>query len=273
MKYDVIIAGGGISGSIAAISAARCGARTLLIEKWGFLSGMLTAAGVGPMMSFHAGDKQVIRGITGELIDRLVLKGKSPGHIIDTTTYVSTVTPFDYEGMKFELEDMLLDSKGEILYHTMVADVQTENGYINSITVCNKSGLTNLESRIYIDATGDADIAAWAGVPFTYGRSIDSKAQPMTMIIRMANVYIDEIKEYIRNNREEFPEYINDIEIIDKAPRLSAGGFGNLLKDAQRCGEINFKRERVPWSMAKSIILLLLDGAYLLRLRHKPQYV
>ena len=69
------------------------------------------------------------------MIDRLVLKGKSPGHIIDTTTYVSTVTPFDYEGMKFELEDMLLDSKGEILYHTMVADVQTENGYINSITV------------------------------------------------------------------------------------------------------------------------------------------
>ena len=109
-NYDVIIAGGGISGAAAAISAAREGVRVLLVEQYGFLGGMLTAGGVGPMMTFHAGKEQVVRGITDEVIQRLVKKGKSPGHIFDTTGYTYTVTPFDNEGMKQELEEMLLEA-------------------------------------------------------------------------------------------------------------------------------------------------------------------
>jgi NADPH-dependent 2,4-dienoyl-CoA reductase/sulfur reductase-like enzyme len=68
MIYDVIVVGGGIAGSIAAIASARCGAKTLLVEQYGFLGGMLTAAGVGPMMTFHAGEKLVVQGITTEYI-------------------------------------------------------------------------------------------------------------------------------------------------------------------------------------------------------------
>ncbi|MDP4609888.1 MAG: FAD-dependent oxidoreductase, partial [Opitutales bacterium] len=98
--YDVIVVGGGISGAMAAIAAARGGAKTLVVEQYGFLGGMLTAAGVGPMMTFHAGDQQVIQGTTGELIDRLVEKKQSPGHVFDTTGFTYTVTPFDVEGMK-----------------------------------------------------------------------------------------------------------------------------------------------------------------------------
>ena len=77
-QYDIIVVGGGISGSMAAIAAGRDGANVLLVEQYGFLGGMLTAAGVGPMMTFHAGEKQIVKGITGELIDRLKAKGKSP---------------------------------------------------------------------------------------------------------------------------------------------------------------------------------------------------
>ena len=87
--------GGGFSGSIAGIAAARMGMKTLIIEKNGFLGGGLTSLGVGPMMTFHAGDKQIIKGITSELIDRLVEKGKSVGHIKDSTNYTYSVTPFD----------------------------------------------------------------------------------------------------------------------------------------------------------------------------------
>jgi len=86
-QYDIIVVGGGISGTMAAIGAGRDGADVLLVEQYGFLGGMLTAAGVGPMMTFHAGDKQIVQGLTGELIDRLKAKDKSPGHLYDTTTY------------------------------------------------------------------------------------------------------------------------------------------------------------------------------------------
>ena len=78
--YDVLVLGGGVSGSIAAIAAARTGARVLLVEEHGFLGGSLTAMGVGPMMSFHnPSGEQVVRGIPDELIGRLQARGASLG--------------------------------------------------------------------------------------------------------------------------------------------------------------------------------------------------
>lgn len=93
-SYDVIVMGGGPSGAMTGIAAARAGARALIVEQYGFFGGSLTAMGVGPMMSFHnnAGE-QVVQGLPQELIDRLAARGASPDHIEDSTTYCSTVTP------------------------------------------------------------------------------------------------------------------------------------------------------------------------------------
>ena len=78
-QYDVIVAGGGPAGAIAAIAAARMGMQTLVVEQSGYLGGTLTRSGIGPMATFHAGDKQIVRGIIDEFIQRLVRKGKSTG--------------------------------------------------------------------------------------------------------------------------------------------------------------------------------------------------
>ncbi|MBO5198645.1 MAG: FAD-dependent oxidoreductase [Lachnospiraceae bacterium] len=121
-KYDVVVVGGGISGCMAAIAAARAGSAVLLVEKYGFLGGTLTACGTGPMMTFHAGDKLVVRGICNELIERLKKKGLSTGHIFDTIRYTYTVTPFDAEGMKRELEEMCIEAGVTLLYHTYATD-------------------------------------------------------------------------------------------------------------------------------------------------------
>lgn len=244
-NYDVIIVGGGISGTMAAVGAARSGVKTLILEQNGFLGGMLTSAGVGPMMTFHAGEKQIVWGITGELINRLQVKGKSPGHIFDTTGYTYTVTPFDYEGMKVELESMLKEAGGDILYHTMLAGVKVEDGNIKSITICNKGGLTELKAKVFIDATGDADLSALCGVEYTKGRETDGACQPMTMKMRMYNVDIAKVKDYIRNNPEEFPGIKGETSIVDKSPRLSMGGFVNIFKRAMESGEITFKRDGI----------------------------
>ena len=71
LKFDVVVVGGGPAGAVAAIAAARQGVKTLLVEQYGYLGGMLTVAGVGPQMTFHAGETQVVRGIPDEIICRL----------------------------------------------------------------------------------------------------------------------------------------------------------------------------------------------------------
>lgn len=243
--YSIVIVGGGISGAIAGISAARENIDTLIIEQNGFLGGMLTAAGVGPMMTFHSGKEQVIQGITGELIDRLKKKGLSSGHITDTTGYTHSVTPFDLEGMKVELESMFLEAGGSLLYHTMLAEVIKAPKKIKEIVICNKSGLSKITGEVFIDATGDADLSAWGGVDVIKGRESDGLSQPMTMKLRMYGVDIAKVRKFIKNNPEEFPRLKGDTSIIDKAERLSIGGFVNILKEARENKEISFSREDV----------------------------
>ena len=244
-RYDLIVVGGGISGCMAATAAARCGASVLIIEQYGFMGGMLTAAGVGPMMTFHAGETQVIQGLTGELIERLVARGKSPGHIFDTVGYTYTVTPFDAEAMKQELEEMLLDAGASILYHTMLADVAAQGDRIAAITICNKAGLSELTAQVYVDATGDADLAIWAGVPFTKGREADGVCQPMTMNMKMTNVDIEAIKAYALQHPDDFYRLQNDTDRLDRAPRLSLGGFSSIVAQAEASGELSFERDGV----------------------------
>lgn len=240
--YDIIVVGGGISGSIAAIAAARLGTNVLLVEQYGFLGGMLTTAGVGPMMSFHAGNKQVVQGITGELIDRMVLSGSSPGHIFDSTGYTYTVTPFDAEDMKHQLEQMLLESGGKILYHSLLSKVVKNENLIDYISVSTKSGSIDLKAKVYMDATGDADLACMSGVGFDKGRSEDGACQPLTMNMKMTNVDIDRIKEYVRNNSDEFPRIQENINFIDKSSRLSLAGYTKSFEEARNREEISFER-------------------------------
>lgn len=243
--YDVVIVGGGFSGTIAAIAAARTGASTLVIEKNGYLGGALTSAGVGPMMTFHVNDQQIIKGITGELIERLHAKGKSVGHIYDSTNYTYSVTPFDSEAMKYELETMYLESKGKILYHAMLADVEVKDEIIKSITVCHKAGLEKIVSRIYIDGTGDADLAYKSKVPCDIGRKKDHKTQPMTLNMKINGVDREKLINYIQKHPDNFKRMHNDISTITKVPRLSVIGFEKEFECAKKENRIHIQREDV----------------------------
>lgn len=249
-EFDVIVVGGGVSGSVAAIAAARCGSTVLLIEEHGFLGGSLTSMGVGPMMSFHnpAGD-QVVRGIPDELIDRLVSKGASPGHIPDTTSYCSTVTPFDSEALKIELETMLREAGGAILYHTQLAAVVTgDDGDIAKIVACNKAGLTGYTAKVFIDATGDGDLSARAGVPFMMGREEDAASQPMTMNLKLANVDTAAIRAYALEHPGDFLWH-GGVEVgvarLKTSPRVSLAGFLKAWNGARERGEVNVPRDQV----------------------------
>ncbi|HBN82910.1 MAG TPA: FAD-dependent oxidoreductase [Clostridiales bacterium] len=245
MYADICIVGGGISGFTAAVAAARRGEKTLIVEQHGYLGGMLTMAGVGPMMTFHAGEDQVIKGITSELIDRMVKKNKSPGHVFDTIGYTYTVTPFDAEWMKHEMEMMLLESGGDVLYHSMLAGVDVADGTIRSIQVCNKAGISSITAELFIDATGDGDLSAWAGVKCTIGRESDGACQPMTMNMKMGNVDTEQIKAFVKDHPEEFPYLQGNTWMVDMASHLSVSGFAKTLKKAMDNHEFSGRLEGI----------------------------
>ena len=243
--FDAVVCGAGISGAAAAIAAGRTGARVLLADRFGSPGGMLTAAGVGPMMTFHAGETQAVRGVTGELIDRMAAKGASPGHILDTTTYTYTVTPFDAEAMKVELEEMLAEAGVALLYHAMLDSAEADGGAIRKLVFTVKGGHIAVKAKVFIDATGDADLAHMAGVPCTVGMDGNGISQPLTTNLKLVNVDIAAVKAYIRANPANFPAMIDAPKVIDRAPRLSLNGFRKELKAARESGELDFDRETV----------------------------
>lgn len=248
-SYDVIVMGGGPSGTMAGIAAARGGARTLVVEQHGFFGGSLTAMGVGPMMSFHnnAG-VQVVRGLPQELIDRLVAGGASPGHVPDSTTYCTTVTPFDSEYLKIELEQMLREAGAEVLFHTQLADARVASDRITDVVLCNKAGLTAYRAAVFVDASGDGDLSARVGVAFQVGRAEDAATQPMTMNLKVGNVDTGRVRQYALDNPDDFVfahGVTLGLERLRATPRLSLAGFRNAWEAARARGEVDVPREHV----------------------------
>ena len=203
-KYDVIVCGAGTSGMNAAIAARRNGARTLIVEASGLLGGTNVISLVSPFMTFHDGNRQVIKGIADEIISRLKEQKLALGHIKDPIDFASSITPYDVEGLKQIYFDIVEEEGIECLFHSFIYDVIMEDDKLVGIEVVNKSGKMQLFADVIIDATGDGDVCALAGAEFIMGRSKDNKSQPMTMLFTMGNVNFDEIKEYMKNNRNDF---------------------------------------------------------------------
>lgn len=244
LKYDVVVVGGGPAGAVAAIAAARQGAKTLLVERYGYLGGMLTAAGVGPQMTFHAGKTQVVRGIADEIICRLQGMGLSPGHMEDNVGYASSITPFDAEGMKYILETMAQESGVQLLYHTVFTGCTVDEGRITKIQLYAKNGFFDVEAKAFVDCTADADLATYAGVPSTYGRESDHLAQPMTMNIKVSGVDREKVIEYVRSNRNDMLE-TTPFDCLHQLPRAGIQGAYSLIKKAKAAGEFDVDRDMV----------------------------
>ncbi|WP_101911326.1 FAD-dependent oxidoreductase [Marasmitruncus massiliensis] len=244
-QFDVIVAGGGVSGCAAAVAAARCGADVLVVEQGGYLGGTLTSCGVGPMMTFHAGEKQVIRGFMQEVVDALVNRGYSPGHVPDTKQYTDTVTPFNAEGLKLVLDELLTSAGATLLFHSFIGAVNREGDRLTGLTVCNKDGLNSIKAKVIIDATGDGDIAAWAGAVMTRGRPEDGAAQPMTMKMKYCNVNTKVLKAHVLMNLEDFPQMREHADLLRRDIPMDLEGFSGEVAQAKAAGELEMARENI----------------------------
>jgi hypothetical protein len=176
--YDVVVIGGGPGGVSAAVGAAQAGASVLLVERYGFLGGMATAGLVNPFMPYTLKGRRMTSGVFNELLDRLEARGAlAPDGKV-----------FDDEAMKLVLDRMMQDHGVDLLLHAFFFDVQMEGRTIVRARLMGKSGEIDLAGAVFIDATGDGDVAARAGAEVQVGRDQDGVCQPMTLCFRVGGV-------------------------------------------------------------------------------------
>src|SRR5437588_11469249 len=183
-EYEVVVLGGGPAGIAAAVAAARAGRRTLLIERYGFLGGMGTAAGVTNFCGLHAnvyGEMhRLVQGVASELLARIDrLGGLNAPHLILGKILAQA---YDTAAYKIAADDLLAAHKVDILFHALGAGaVMHHERRIKALIVETKAGRQAVMADIFIDCSGDGDLAAWAGAPFEVGDNAGSMLYPSMM--------------------------------------------------------------------------------------------
>jgi len=183
-EYEVVVLGGGPAGIAAAVAAARAGRRTLLIERYGFLGGMGTAAGVtnfcGLHANVHGGMHRVVQGVASELLTRIDrLGGLNAPHLILGKILAQA---YDTAAYKIAADDLVAAHKVELLFHALGAGVvMHDDRRIHALMVETKAGRQAVTASLFIDCSGDGDLAAWAGAAFEVGDNAGSMLFPSMM--------------------------------------------------------------------------------------------
>ncbi|MCK4982524.1 MAG: FAD-dependent oxidoreductase [Victivallaceae bacterium] len=229
-EVDVVVAGGGTAGVVAALAVARGGANVILIERYGYLGGMITAGNAGlTMYTKYSGnseehrkdekalttnpeDLQIVGGIVREITERLLESGMGKGNSGTFGSYVFTSSE-DFKRLLFQ---MMKEANVKLRLHSWVVDVVQEDNSIKGVIVESKSGRQLISAKQFIDATGDGDLAAKAGVPFTVGVTKDDicakkakigEMSPVGVMFKVGNSDLHKTLAWLEKNPERFKEH------------------------------------------------------------------
>lgn len=204
---EVVVVGGGPAGFGAAVAAGRAGADVLLVERYGHLGGLATGGIVCEMdcENDHEG-RTIVGGVGKAMLERLDAAG---GVVHDG--WKRQTHP---ELLKCVADEMALEAGARVLLHTFAVGVLVEGGRITHLVTESKAGRKAIAGKVFVDATGDADVAFWAGVPCDY----DTK--PIGVDFILANVDREEFRQYVEAHNSEYLEFYNGL-VADGGMSLS----------------------------------------------------
>ncbi len=232
VETDVLVVGGGTAGFVAAIAAARNGAKVILIEQRDHLGGTHSGGWVmmirsmrhmrGPgnmenkrlMMTTYESsfdDQQLVESIAQEYLDRMLKLEAAWGQVGQATARQM----FDPEIAKYVIERMVTEAGVDVWYYSQITDLLLSGNSVEGVVVENLQERTEIRAKVTIDATGDGNVAAAAGARFEKGDPDEGRCQPLSLYFAIGGVNLQKTLDYIRDHADEFGR-----EYVEKLLRL-----------------------------------------------------
>jgi len=270
-QYDVVVAGGGCAGVLAAVSAARNGAKTLLIERESYLGGMLTGGLVHSLHGYRLhknymegnplrnwSTPTVLKGICQELLERLqISNGTNKKNRFGES---SVRENYDEEIMALVLDQLCEDAKVDVLLNAFAFDVKKEKNRVVGVYVASKSGAQLIESSILIDCSGDGDLCFRAGCEFMVGDPETGATHGAALQMEIGGILIEKTIDYLQNRPKLSDEA--QTKFKDEKNKLINGGSDSpktILKLNGESGTFNMSGKKISWD---KFVADMKDGQY-----------
>ena len=245
-NYDIVVVGGGPGGIPAAIVAGRKGKKVVLIERNSFLGGV-AASGLGLLGYIDRQGDKALGGVAEELFKRLMEMHGAIGHY--RCPVHNSISPISPDAFKIVALEMCLEAGVDILFNQELLDVKVDNNKIRSISVYGKCTEIIINADIFIDATGDGDLAYMAGAKYQLGQDGTGIMQPSTLMFTVTNYDIETFLNYVETHPEDYgikEDYAEgyDPEFFRKTPGHCFIGLTEMIKIAKSNGDFDIPRNQ-----------------------------
>lgn len=246
-SYDVVVVGGGPGGIPAAIAAARRGKKTILVERNGFLGGAATS-GLGILGYIDRQGNKALGGIAQEFIDRLMPMHGAQGH--NRCPVHNSISGISPEVFKIVAVEMCMEAGVDIFFNQELLDVKVEDGKVVEITTYGKCTATNIKGSVFVDATGDGDLAYLAGAEFHSGQDGTGLMQPSTLMFTVTNYDLNRFLNWAEENpseygiKEDYADGVYNPDFFRKTPSHCFIGLTETIKKAREAGDFDIPRNQ-----------------------------